>query len=446
VPNVRCAHPPHPQGGGALTARRLEGWRLQVRLRFRRILDWIWPALPSSWAEVPDRLRPAATQILRLTVAAVVAYLVANAASPGIHDLTAPLTALLVVQASTVGTLVMGLVRVAAVLTGVLVAVGVTTWIGLSWWSLALVIAASLVLAKALRLGEQSLETPISAMLILAASSPGTGAEVRIVNTLIGTAVGILFSLVVPVTIPNTQAGEAVRRVARSQAALLAEIASTLGSRPPEAEEVAAWLDWTDHLTSDTAAASDAVHTVEQTRKLNPLALTTATVHPVLRSALDRLERALAAERALLVVLAKEAPNRELDDDPAASELRRAFAVALDDLATGLRAFGDLVGAEYDGAEPDRALARERTLDAVREARAVLTELTLLDLDPRQRPDLWMLQGSVLASVDHVLGQLDLDRDAAAPLLRSDTVRQVVSAAGSARRFRARAADLLRRR
>ena len=410
------------------------------------MLDWIWPALPSSWSEVPARLRPAGTQISRLTVAAVVAYLVANAVSPGIHDLTAPLTALLVVQASTVGTLVMGLVRVGAVLTGVLVAVGVTTWIGLSWWSLALVIAASLVLAKVLRLGEQSLETPISAMLILAASSPGTGAEVRIVNTLIGTVVGILFSLLVPVTIPTTEAGEAVRRVARSQAALLAEIAATLGSRPPEAEEVAAWLDWTDHLTSDTAAASDAVVTVERTRKLNPLALTTATVHPVLRAALDRLDRALAAERALLVVLAKEAPDRERDDDPAATELRRAFAVALDDLATGLRAFGDLVGAEYDGTEPERTAARERTLDAVREARAVLTELTLLDLDPRQRPDLWMLQGSVLASVDHVLGQLDLERDAAAPLLRSATVRSAVVDAGAVRRFRARAADLLRRR
>jgi uncharacterized membrane protein YccC len=438
------------RGGDALTARstaqRTEGRRLRARLRVRRVLDWIWPALPSTWAEVPDRLRPAGTQILRLTVAAVVAYLVANAVSPGIHDLTAPLTALLVVQASTVGTLVMGLVRVGAVLTGVLVAVGVTTWIGLSWWSLALVIAASLLLAKALRLGEQSLETPISAMLILAASSPGTGAEVRIVNTLIGTVVGILFSLLVPVTIPNTQAGEAVRRVARSQAALLAEIAATLGSRPPEAEEVAAWVDWTDHLTSDAAEASDAVRTVERTRKLNPLALTTATVHPVLRSALDRLDRALAAERALLVVLAKEAPDRERDDDPAASELRRAFAVALDDLASGLRAFGDLVGAEYDGTEPDRVVARVRTLDAVREARAVLTELTLLDLDPRQRPDLWMLQGSVLASVDHVLGQLDLERDASAPLLRPDAVRQAVAAAGTARRFRARAASLLRRR
>jgi len=224
----------------------------------------------------------------------------------------------------------------------------------------------------------------------------------------------------VPVGIPNAQAGEAVRRLARSQGALLAEIAMTLGSRAPAREEVAAWLDWSGHLAGDAAEASGAVRTVEQTRVLNPLALTTATVHPALRAALDRLDRCLAAERALLVVLAKEAPERDQGEDVAASELRRAFAVALDDVAAGLRAFGDLVGAEYDGTEPDRVLARERTLDAVREARAVLTELTLLDLDPRQRPDLWMLQGSVLASVDHVLEQLDLERETPLHLLRPD--------------------------
>jgi hypothetical protein len=399
---------------------RTEGRRLRARLRVRRVLDFVWPSFPTSWAEVPARLRPGGGQIARLTVAAVIAYLVANAVSPGIVDLTAPLTALLVVQASTVGTLVMGLVRVGAVLTGVLVAVVVTTWTGLSWWSLALVIATSLLLAKAFRLGDQSLETPISAMLILAVASPGVGAEVRLINTVIGTVVGILFSLLVPVAIPNAQAGEAVRRVARSQAALLSEIAGMLGSRPPVAEEVAAWLDWCDHLAADTAEASAAVRNVEQTRRLNPLALTTATIHPALRGALSRLDRCLAAERALLVVLTKEAPEQERDDDSAAAELRRAFALALDDAASGLRGFGDLVRAEYDGAEPDRVLAREQTLDSVREARAVLTELTLLDLDPRQRPDLWMLQGSVLASVDHVLEQLDLERETPVHLLRPD--------------------------
>ena len=103
----------------------VERLRARARSTARRVLWWVWPSYPTSWAAVPSRLRPPATQIVRLTVAAVVAYLIADTVSPGILDLTAPLTALLVVQATTVGTLQMGLVRVGAVLTGVLVAVGV---------------------------------------------------------------------------------------------------------------------------------------------------------------------------------------------------------------------------------------------------------------------------------------------------------------------------------
>lgn len=377
----------------------------------RRSLWWIWPDLPTTWSELPARLVPAAGQITRLTVAAVVAYLVANAVSPGILDLTAPLTALLVVQASTVGTLLMGLVRVGAVLTGVLVAVGIASSVGLSWWSLALVIAASLVLAKVLRLGEQSLEAPISAMLILAVSSPQLAAEVRLINTLIGTAVGVAFSLLVPVAIPNATASETVRRVARSQAALLGEIARTLGGRTPHPEEIQAWLEWVRHLRGEVDDASSAVQRVEESRRLNARALAVANVHPGLRSALDRLDRCLVAERALVVVVDQEAvASIPESQEPSGAELRRAFAVVLDDVASGLRAFGDLVRAQYGGGRVDRAdEARVATLDAVREARAVLTELALLDIDPRQHTDLWMVQGTVLAAVDQILRELDLE-------------------------------------
>jgi hypothetical protein len=80
------------------------------------------------------------------------------------------------------------------------------------------------------------------------------------------------------------------------------------------------------------------------------------------------------------------------------------------DLANGLRAFGDLVGAEYGrgvSESADEALAH--MLESVRETRAVLTELMLLDVDPREQRDLWMLQGSVLAAIDHAISQLDLE-------------------------------------
>ena len=388
-----------------------------LRSRLRTLLWWMWPGSPTSFSQLPARLIPTAVQVSRLTVAAVVAYVVAGRlVQGGAVDVTAPLTALLVVQASTVGTLRMGLVRVGAVLTGVLVAVAVAATAGLTWWSLALVISASLVLAKVLRLAEQSLEAPISAMLILAVSSPEVAAEVRIGLTLVGTVVGVAFSLVVPVAIPNARAAEAVRRVARSQAALLHEVALTLGARAPEPEEVEAWVGWTADIEREITVASSAVRATEESRTLNARALTTARVHDRLRSAVDRLDRCLAAEQTLLGALAAApaAPDASAGvGGPVASELRRAFAVVLDDLADGLRALGDVLGAQP--AQPGHrnppapAGSAERLAEIVREARAVLTELVLLDVDPRRDPGLWLVQGSMLSAVDQVLTQLDLD-------------------------------------
>ena len=386
--------------------------RAYLRSALRQLLWWIWPAYPTSWSAVPARLRPAAVHIARLTVAAVIAYVVANAISPGILDLTAPLTALLVVQASTVGTVQRGLVRIGAVLTGVLVAVGLSILIGLSWWSLGAVIAASLVLAKVLRLGEESLETPISAMLILAVSSPQLAAEVRVGNTLIGTAVGVAFSFFVPVPIPNARAVDAVRRLARSQSALVREIALTLTSQAPHPEQMTAWSGWTDEIEREVDEANAAVTAAEEARRLNPRALAVAKVHEGLRAAIDRLERCLTAERALLVVIGREAPSPDDSSERSSrSDLQRAFAVVLDDLADALLAFGDLVRAEYGNGRLDRVdLALTRALEIVRETRAVLTELVLLNVDARRQTDLWMLQGSVLAAVEHLLQQLDLEQ------------------------------------
>jgi hypothetical protein len=390
---------------------RAETRRRWGRWHPRQVLWRLWPSMPTSWSQVPERLLPVANRIVRLTIAATVAYIVADTLFPGILDLTAPLTALLVVQASMVGTLRMGLVRVGAVLTGVLVAVVVSTYLGLAWWSLAGVIAASLVIANVLRLGDQTLEAPISAMLILAVSTPGVAAEVRVANTLIGTAVGIAFSLIVPIAIPNAQASEAVRRVTRSQAALMNEIALTLGTRPPHPDEVTAWREWTDDIGEELRAALAAVETARDSRRLNPRALATATVHPGLHSAVERLDRSLIAQKTLIQAIGRQAPVEAADPtDRGEAELRRAFAVVLDDLANGLRAFGDLVEAEYGRVRVDRADdALGRTLEIVGETRAVLAELTLIDVDPREQSHLWILHHSVLAAIEEIVAQLDVE-------------------------------------
>ncbi|WP_372510378.1 FUSC family protein [Actinomadura madurae] len=106
---------------------------------------------------------------------------------------------MLVVQSSVYQTIRASILRVAAVTSGVLVAVLAASTIGFSWWTLGLAILAALTIGHVLRLGEHVLEAPISAMLIFALGAASeAGAEDRVLETLIGAATGLAATLLVP--------------------------------------------------------------------------------------------------------------------------------------------------------------------------------------------------------------------------------------------------------
>src|SRR4051812_29288271 len=210
---------------------------------WRRLLTWVWPSHPKQWRDVPGRAQPTLVTVFRLTAAAVAAYVLSQVVTHGTLDLTGPLTALLVVQATAFSTIKMGAVRVGAVLAGILVATLLSSWVGLTWWSLGAVIAVSLVLAKVLRLGEQALEAPISAMLILGVSNHDVAAETRILNTLIGAAVGVTFTLVSPPALPTGAAAAAVARVVEAAASPLDSAADALVEAPVTRQQVEQWID-----------------------------------------------------------------------------------------------------------------------------------------------------------------------------------------------------------
>jgi hypothetical protein len=373
----------------------------------RRLAAWAWPSHPATWREVPARLRPTLGTVLRLTAAAVAAYVLSQVVTPGTPDLTGPLTALLVVQASAFSTIKMGAVRVGAVLSGVLVATLLSTWIGLTWWSLAAAIAASLLLAKVLHLGEQALETPISAMLILGVSNHDVASETRIVNTLIGAAVGIAFNVVYPPAMPIGQARQALLRVVEAGASALDHAAEALEAGPVTREQVTAWVDRIRSANREVARATETIGHLKESRRFNPRALGTVDVEPVLASALDTLEQCLLAIRALFTLLLAELPEQDAPEDPYGDELRTAFAVVLHDSADCLRAFGGFVVAESEGREEDTDQALAESLDILRETQAILTELVLVRA--REDTSSWLLRGSILAAVQQVLSRLDLE-------------------------------------
>jgi uncharacterized membrane protein YgaE (UPF0421/DUF939 family) len=114
----------------------------------------------------PVRLRGVRTA--KSTLAAVTAYVVAIPLSDNARPVLAPLTALLVVQLTLYDTLRTGLRRIISVVLGVLVAAALSAVVPLTWWSLGIAVAVSLVLGRLLRLGAEIPEVPISAMLVLA--------------------------------------------------------------------------------------------------------------------------------------------------------------------------------------------------------------------------------------------------------------------------------------
>jgi hypothetical protein len=345
--------------------------------------------------------------VTRLTAAAVVAYLITLVVTEGVIDLTGPLTALLVVQASAFSTIKMGAVRVGAVLSGVLVATFLSTWVGLTWWSLGAAIASSLLIGKMLRLGDQALETPITAMLILGVSNPDIAAEIRILNTLIGAGVGVALNLLYPPPMPTARAGRALLRVVDEAADPLDAAGDALVAGPITRVQVDSWLDRVQAATRQVAIARERTTSLKDSRRFNARALGTIDVEPVLATGLDTLETCLLDIRSLFAVIWVEIPAEEQPDDPYGEKLRAAFAVVLHDSADCLRAFGSLVVAEAEQREDQKERALAESLDILRETQAFLTELIMADIHDDNSA--WLLRGSILAALEQVLARLNLE-------------------------------------
>ncbi len=392
---------------------------------------------------VRQRGRSAAFRAARLTGAAVAAFLAAEGL--GFDEpppLVAALTALLVVQATASSTMWSGVERVLSVVAGVALAVGFVSVVGLTWWSLGLLVAASIVVGQLLRLGPNLIEVPISAMLVLgvgfAAGAQATGLN-RVVETLIGAAVGVLVNVVFPPAVRSRYAGQAVQRLADEIAALLDEVVQGLVDRPPQpggvtdsgtwfptdtgwftipsvdrssgdrglnTEATRRWLDEARRLNRHVPRVDRALSHAEQSRRLNVRALGTPESARSLRGGLEALELCSVAVRSLFRSLDDWVRGGMVEPDGAyAARVRTAWAELLRDLAVVVRAFGALLRAEVEGRATAEEAALTNALDRLRLDRVRHAEVLLVD--PHDHPDLWELNGALAGLVDRML----LERD-----------------------------------
>ena len=349
-----------------------------------------------------DRAQPTAATITRLTACAVFAYLIALPVPETSPPVLAPLTAILVLQVSIYRTLFSAVRRVAGVVTGVLIALGLSRWIGLTWWSLGLTITLGLAVGYALRLREAVLEVPISAMLILSVGSKAAATS-RITETLIGTAAGLIAGFVL--TAPQVEpAEEAIADLARAMADLLDRMAAGLNDGPVN-DSARAWLDRARALGNEIRRVDEALQQAEESTKLNPRSVRLPYTTVTMRQSLETLEHSAITVRILarsLVDTTRLAGDDNPVNDP---DVRRGLADTLRELSAAVRTYGSLA-TQLDPRRHDALKAElERHLAAARDQQDRLSEL--LSTAPAARPVGWPLRGEVISHLDRLRSELE---------------------------------------
>ncbi|WP_395358212.1 aromatic acid exporter family protein [Streptomyces sp. YH02] len=351
------------------------------------------------------RLRrdPFAVQTVRSAAAATLSYVVALQLSREPVPLTAPLTALLVVQVTLYSTVTTSLRRVNSVVVGVLIAIAFSAVVGLSWWSLALVILASLLIGRLVRVEEFIPEVAISAMLVLGVTQVSDTAWDRVLETLIGAVVGMLFNLLLAPPVWVDTAGESIEDLARRMRLLLLDVADEFTGAPP-VEQAATRLHEARRLDNDVADVDRALRTAEDSLRFNPRVKEGLLHRVVLRTGLDTLEICAVVLRVLartLTDLAKHRGGHQLLPEQAALAIRETAQYTADALVS----FAVLVttqGSEDAEAAETRLAGELRAARACRDHTAArLLALALAD------PGRWQLYGALLTEVDRILDELD---------------------------------------
>jgi uncharacterized membrane protein YccC len=354
---------------------------------------------------VKRRRDPVVVQTLRSAAAATIAYVIALRLSPEAAPLTAPLTALLVVQVTLYATLTNGVRRVNAVVAGVLVAIAFSLLVGLTWWSLGLLILASLGVGHLVKVNEYVPEVAISAMLVLGVTTVGDTAWARVLETLIGAVVGLGCNLLFAPPVWVDEAGESIEGLARRVRQLMLSMGEEAAGRTP-VEHATERLHEARRLDHDIVEVDAALKQAEDSLRLNPRVREGLLHRVVLRTGLDTLEICTVVLRVLARTLTDLAKERE-SERLFARQAGAAVEQLLSEIADAVVSFAVLVTTDVSRSAES---AEERLASQLRHAAATRDKLAQLLLEEVQRDARqWQLHGAVLTEVNRILDELDTE-------------------------------------
>ncbi len=314
-------------------------------------------------------------QVVKTSVAVIAAWLLCGLLFHQVAPIFAAIAALLVVQPSVNQSVLKGLERSLGVILGVVIAYGIGFVFGRFSWAVLAAIVLALLFSWAIKLGPGSAnQIPISAMLVLTTGTLEFGyAADRILETVIGAAIGLAVNVLIVPPVHLQPAHLAVARLGREIAVALEGLAGALSTADTD---LTALLVKARALRTLQTTAQDAVAKGEESLTLNPRQGRHRRLLEADAQLLTRLgilvTRVLGMTRAV-----RDNYSADLLADPAV----RAIATEL------TRAAHDL-----------RLLTRDPTSVTEREEPALTAPLQIIAPNPTH----WILIGSLLEDMRRV--------------------------------------------
>ncbi|AWB86632.1 FUSC family protein [Mycetocola zhujimingii] len=344
-------------------------------MRFFRL-----PAALSS-----SRLRTASRvpllQVVKTSVATVAAWFVAILVLPSELPIFAAIAALLVVQPSVNQSFGKAIERSVGVIAGVIIASLIGLLFSGQTWVILIAIVVSILFGWVFRLTPGSAnQIPISAMLVLAigAATPGYAID-RIIETLIGAALGVIINVLI---VPPVALGPAERDVTLltgELASSLERLAAALGT-PQTQQQLDALMIQARLLRPMRESAEASVRQGEESLTLNPRQTAHRTRLEDIHRLLDRLSpivtRVIGMTRAF-----HDHYDASLVEEPSLQSIAIQLRRAAHDLRLLTRT------TEAPDAEP-----------SVDEVPALTAPLRLI----RPEPEHWMLFGSLMEDLRRI--------------------------------------------
>jgi uncharacterized membrane protein YgaE (UPF0421/DUF939 family) len=332
-------------------------------------------------------------QVVKTSVAAVLAWLATAWLLEGQVPIFAVIAAILVVQPSVNQSFGKALERCVGVVIGVVLAYLVGLAFGATSWVVLVAVIVALLLGWVLKLGPtSSVQIPISAMLVLSlgASTPGYAFN-RILETIIGALIGVAVNLLIVPPVALQPVHESVARLGEEVAGILDSLARILRT-PTTANDRTTMLVEARLLTPMRAKAAAALAAGEESLKYNPR----RSVH---RDLLDRDGELLTMLSVLVtrvVGMARGVVDHYDDDlvgEPLVTEIVSELERASHDLRLVIRS------ANLPGTPVDAPLPQAPVLDAVPALTAPLTVAV-------PSSEHWMLLGFLLEDLRRIHEEL----------------------------------------